>query len=152
MRKLVLAALLLLPLLAVSQSGRRPHTARTRAGIRQQGAVLEVSGPCAVLYAPSTAKTAVLRQRYGESNFSTSTDDNLTYSTKAKAFLQAKGIRVIETTAPQLRFTTSAGTTTTLDLSSPAYSWGLLLFNGRTAPQEANFADPAVDVQTVLKK
>jgi len=145
MLKLLLAALLLLPLAASAQARR---TVTTTTG----GQELAIAGPCAVLYAPNAAKISHLRQQYGESNYNASADDNHTFTEKARAFLQAKGIRVVETTATHLRFTTSGGASTVLDMSSPAYSWGLLLFNGQAAPQEANLADPAADVQTIMKK
>ncbi|SHI54790.1 hypothetical protein SAMN02745146_0994 [Hymenobacter daecheongensis DSM 21074] len=152
MTKLLLAALLTLNLIpAPAQRRRAAPAAHVVSTTVAQGQTLTISGPCAVLYAPNAAKIDHLKQRYGEANFYTSADDNQTYMAKSRAYLQAKGIRVIETTATQLRFA-AAGTTTTLDLSSPAYSWGLLLFNGREAPQEANLADPANDVQAIMKK
>ncbi|RYU79159.1 hypothetical protein [Hymenobacter persicinus] len=158
MLKLLLSAALLLPLtghaqqrLAAAAARVSSTTTTTTTSSDAQGATLSISGPCAVLYAPNAAKIRYLRQQYGDSNFSASADDNQTYVAKSRAYLQSKGIRVIETTATQLRFATT-GSPTLLDLSSPAYSWGLLLFNGQSAPQEANLADPANDVQAILKK
>jgi hypothetical protein len=156
MLKLLLPVLLILPLLASAQTHRKapvPRTSVTTTTTTSSSeAGLQVTGPCAVIYAPNEAKLRRLRQQYGESNISASADDNTTFVAKSRALLQDKGIKVVETTATQLRFTAAAGTTTTLDLSSLAFSWGLLLFNGRTAPQEANLADPAADVQAILHK
>ncbi|GAA3917916.1 hypothetical protein GCM10022406_00800 [Hymenobacter algoricola] len=143
-----------MPLLAPAQTRRaaRPTTTTTAVTTSAQGSTLQVTGVCAVIYAPNPAKMNRLRQQYGESNINTSADDNHIFVARSRAYLQEKGLRVVETTATQLRFTTAAGATTVLDISGLAFSWGLLLFNGRSAPQEANLADPATDVQTVMKK
>ncbi|GAA3998790.1 hypothetical protein GCM10022408_07120 [Hymenobacter fastidiosus] len=144
--------MLVLPLPGQAQNRLAAAASRQSVVTSSRGQALTVSGACAVLYAPDAAKISHLKQQYGEANFNTSAGDNHAYVARSRAYLQGKGIRIIETTATQLRFTTTGGAHTVLDLSSPAYSWGLLLFNGRTAPQEANLADPATDVQTVMKK
>ena len=74
------------------------------------------------------------------------------YVSQAREYLSKRKIEAIDTKANTLRFVLANGSVNVVDLRNSAYGWGLILFNGRNAPKEADLVEPEAAVHTVFGK
>jgi len=113
---------------------------------------LVIKEPCAVLYWPDEAKIERLKKKGNEEGFYTVADDNMYYVAQSREYLKKHKIKSIDSHAGTFRFVPVAGPAFVLDRRADKYSWGLILFDGRHAPREADLVEPAADVKAVFKK
>ena len=96
----------------------------------------EISEPCAVIISPTDTKINRLKKDNGD-DFYTVADDNLFYIGSARQLLDSLKTKTIDTEATgQLTFKQKDGAYTSIDLSE--FYWGIILFNGKDAPIEAD--------------
>lgn len=91
-------------------------------------------------------------KRAGEEGFYAVANDAMYYSAQTQEYLEKRRIKVRDTSAPQLRFRTATGTLYRVDLRSDVFAWGLLLFDGKHKPVQADLVEPEAGVKAVFKK
>ncbi|MBO9728377.1 MAG: hypothetical protein J7623_07030 [Chitinophaga sp.] len=132
MRKHLLLPVALLTLAACHESKvTEEHTATAAAPPSDIPADAEkISQPCAILYAPDSARLEKLKKENGEEAFYTMADDNQNYLADARMFLEGKGVKIMAPNGGKLHFESKSGHTTTIDLSDPKYNWEAWLYDG----------------------
>ncbi|OGX87503.1 hypothetical protein BEN49_10565 [Hymenobacter coccineus] len=74
------------------------------------------------------------------------------YVSQTGEYLNKRKIKTIDTQASTLRFGLANGSVKVFDLRNSNYGWGLILFNGRNTPKEADLVEPAAAVKAVFGK
>ena len=113
-------------------------------------AEVTVAAPCAVLYSPDAARIVQMKRLGPLSDFYTVANDNLYYLATTRDYLQQRRIKVLDTDVRRVRFVRPNGTP--VRVVAIPMGWGLLLFNGRTAPVKGDLANPEADVRRVFGK
>ena len=105
-----------------------------------------------MLYRPDVGKIDRLKRRGKEEDFYTIADDQMFYLAQTRTYLEKRRIKIVETSSPTFRFVSRTGPAFLIDRRADRYAWGLLLFDGRHAPREADLVAPDEDVQAVFGK
>lgn len=84
--------------------------------------------------------------------FYTVADDMMYYVYQTRKYLNKRKIKTIDTHANTLRFVLNNSSVKVFDLRNSTYGWGLILFNGRNTPKEADLVEPAAVVNAVFGK
>lgn len=114
-----------------------------------------ISTPCAVSYSPNLQRIDELKSQTQEpdsSDFYTVADDMMFYTSETEAYLRKHHIKIIHTSAPKLRFLLADGSSRIVDFHKKDFAWGVLLFDGRHAPKDADITSPAADVKAVFHR
>ncbi|HEY8958649.1 hypothetical protein [Chitinophaga sp.] len=90
----------------------------------------QITHRCAVLHTPDSIQLEHLKKDNGEEAFYTINDDYQNYMTDARAFLEEKGVKIIEPAGGKISFRSAKGDATTLNLSDVKYNWEMWLFDG----------------------
>ncbi|MBS0027136.1 hypothetical protein ACTJJ0_11405 [Chitinophaga sp. 22321] len=93
-------------------------------------AATKISHPCVVFYSPDSIQLEKLKKENGEEAFYTLADDNQNYMADARAFLEGKGIKIIEPGKGKISFQSKSGQAAMLDLNDPKYSWESWWYDG----------------------
>ena len=95
-----------------------------------------ITTPCAIFIEPTTAQIDSMK-KIGEENFYVAADDYVFYMSSAGDFLDSMKIKQIyRKSIGTIGFQTSSGKLYKFNLNT--FTWGLLLFNGKTAPLNAD--------------
>jgi hypothetical protein len=132
-----------------------PKTTSATPRTRPAATLPTISVPCAVLYWPNEQRIEELKKQVQEpdsSDFYTPADDMMFYTAQTREYLQKRKIKIVETDAPRLRFRLADGSTHVIDLHKKDFAWGLLLFDGRHMPKDADLVDPAPGVKAVFHR
>lgn len=128
---------------AVKKSEMTTHHAQTA------GADV-ISFPCAVILFPDSLKIEKLKAEGSEEDFYTAADDWQYYIFTASHYLDSVKARIVRRSSTgKVKFRAIDGTTFSFDADS--VSWGMLLFNGRTKPVDADITDIDVDYRRYMK-
>lgn len=84
--------------------------------------------------------------------FYTVADDMMYYVYQTRKYLNKRKIKTIDTHANTLRFVLNNSSVKVFDLRNSTYGWGLILFNGRNTPKEADLVEPVAVVNAVFGK
>ncbi len=90
----------------------------------------QIKDPCAILHTPDSIQLEHLKKDNGEEAFYTINEDYQNYMADARAFLEEKGVKIIEPTGGKISFHAAKGGATTLNLSDVKYNWEMWLFDG----------------------
>lgn len=152
MPKYLLLSFMLLPLASLGQQRPAASAARPKPAVKSSARQkLSITTPCAVFYSPDDAW--VRRHRDADAAAAEEVDSDIGYYlAQTRAYLRRRKIKTIDTDASTLRFVLANGSVKVVDLRNNPYGWGLLLFNGRTAPREADLVEPAAAVKVVFGK
>lgn len=90
----------------------------------------QITHPCAVFHVPDSLQLEKLKKDNGEEAFYTINEDYQNYMTDAHAFLEEKGVKIIEPAGGKITFHAAKGGATTLNLSDVKYNWEMWLFDG----------------------
>ena len=74
------------------------------------------------------------------------------YISQTSEYLNKRKIKTIDTRVSTLRFVLANSSVKIFDLRNSTYGWGLILFNGRSIPKEADLVEPAAAVHAVFGK
>ncbi|SFN70976.1 hypothetical protein SAMN05428949_3220 [Chitinophaga sp. YR627] len=102
---------------------------------------LTVKGPGAVIFTPAGDKLRSLKAAIGEKGFPSLEAINKSTLSEDSAYLAAKGVKVISTSATLLKFIKPNGEVFYLSLAHPKYSWEIFLYNGYSDPVKADLTD-----------
>jgi hypothetical protein len=102
---------------------------------------LVISEPCAVIFRPSGDKLQSLKSDFGDKSFMGIMQFNTFTLTADSQFLASKGVKVISTSATQLKFIKKNGETQFINLNHGKYAWEVFLFTGVGDPVKADLAD-----------
>jgi|GEM_PF-2403794 len=114
-----------------------------------------ISTPCAVSYSPNLQRIDELKKQTQEpdtSDFYTVADDMMFYMSETETYLRKRNIKVVYTQAPKLRFLLADGSVRIVDLRKQTFAWGVLLFDGRHAPKDADITSPEADVKAIFHR
>jgi hypothetical protein len=111
------------------------------AGGNSDANVLVVSEPCAVIFIPGGDKLQSLQSDFGEKSFPGIFKFNTSTITADSQFLASKGIKIIRTSATQLKFIRKTGDPLFINLNHPKYAWEIFLFTGFGDPVKADLGD-----------
>jgi hypothetical protein len=103
--------------------------------------ILIVKEPTAVVFRPAGDKLRFLKSEIGEKSFPSLAAMNSSILSEDSAFLAAKGVKVVTTSATQLRFIKPNGEVFYLNLNHGKYSWEIFLYNGYSDPIKADLTD-----------
>ncbi|WP_089900359.1 hypothetical protein [Chitinophaga arvensicola] len=92
----------------------------------------QITRPCAVFHYPDSMQLEKLKKDNGEEAFYTINEDYQSYMTDAHAFLEQKGLKIIEPAGGKIIFHSAKGSVSTLNLSDVKYNWEMWLFDGDT--------------------
>ncbi|RZA03850.1 MAG: hypothetical protein EOP47_01105 [Sphingobacteriaceae bacterium] len=107
--------------------------------------------PCAVLVLPSAKTIALLRRTSSEDEYNTIVDDNQYYRYLCNKYLDSVKIRKIKReTEGSITFKNFAGKTFKVQLDS--LYWEVILFNGKSAPINADMTMIENDYNTYMKQ
>ena len=110
-----------------------------------------IEGPCAVIIRPDGEKIELLKKKSSEDEYATVVDDNEYYLGTSIEFLDSVKLKRIEKSSTGvLTFKSSLGQTFNLPLDS--LYWGIILFNGRSKPIEADVTDINTDYHSYMKR
>jgi hypothetical protein len=110
-----------------------------------------LEGRCAVIVRPDNKKIALMKKQGTEDDYNTSVNDNEYYMGLSIAFLDSTKVKQIARPAHGvLTFKSSTGHYFKVSLA-PFY-WGIILFNGRTKPIEADVTDIGAGYRAYMKK
>jgi hypothetical protein len=110
-----------------------------------------LTGRCAVLVRPDNRKIALLKSEGAADDYAASVNDNEYYMGISSAFLDSVKLKQITRPAHGIvTFKSWSGQYFKVSLS-PFY-WGIILFNGRTKPVEADVTDIVTSYQAYMKK
>ena len=152
MLKYFLLGFIVLPLVSLGQ--RRPTMPVAKLKPAAKAAIqktLIIRTPCAVFYEPDDAWIARHKSR-DSADFYVVADDMMYYTYQTREYLTKRKIKTLDTQASTLRFVLVTGSVKVIDLRNSSYGWGIILFNGRNAPKEADLVEPAADVKAVFGK
>lgn len=90
----------------------------------------QITRPCAILHTPDSIQLEHLKKDNGEEAFYTINEDYQNYMTDARAFLEEKGVKIIEPAGGNISFHSAKGSAATLNLSDVKYNWEMWLFDG----------------------
>jgi len=90
----------------------------------------QITRPCAILHTPDSIQLEQLKKDNGEEAFYTINEDYQSYMTDARAFLEGKGVKIIEPAGGKISFHSAKGNPATLNLSDVKYNWEMWLFDG----------------------
>ncbi len=152
MSKYLLLGFIILPLLSLGQKRPVVPTAKPKPVVKSSiQKTLTITTPCAVLYSPDDAW--IERHKNSDSTgFYAVADDMMYYVSQTREYLDKRKIKTIDTQASTLRFMLANGSVKIFDLRNSTYGWGLILFNGRNTPKEADLVEPAAVVKAVFGK
>jgi hypothetical protein len=102
---------------------------------------LVVKEPGAVLFTPVGDKLRSLKIAFGEKNFAGMQQINHSTMTADSVYLAGKGVKIIPTSATQLKFVRRNGEVVYINLNHPKYAWEIFLFNGMGDPVKADLTD-----------
>ncbi len=116
-----------------------------------QAAVANViSFPCAVILEPDSLKVKKLKAENPGDNFYTAADDWLYYIATSQHYLDSLKVRTIHRTSKgKLLFRATNGTNYSFNTDS--VYWGVVLFNGKTKPVNADVTNIDVDYNRYMK-
>jgi hypothetical protein len=135
----------------VQEVQKAAREANSETGTFIHSAVVEVREPAAVYFHPDSSKLTMLEKSMGDQFFSRAEESMYDIST-SRDYLIGHKVKVIETEARELRFIRQDSTVKVIDLSSPKYTWGLFLFNGKGDPLQVNMKDPQKQIEKYLEK
>lgn len=116
------------------KEGKPKATKATTKALKQDNLI---DFPCAVLVYPSNKTIARLKKEGPEDDFYTAADDNLYYMSQCIDYLDSvKTKKLTRETEGVVFFKTAAGKVYKIHLDS--LQWGVLLFNGKSKPIEAD--------------
>lgn len=108
---------------------------------------ISVSDTCAVIYRPAGDKLRSLKNAFGEKSFPGMMAFNSTTLSNDSAYLAGKGLKVISTSKPTLKFLKRNGEVITINFMVAKYSWEIFLFNTFNDPVQADLTDIESAVQ-----
>lgn len=120
-------------------------------GTAAQGAsnIITLTTPCAVFCTPDSTKIEAIEKINTDETFYTLADDNLNYMAADRELLESKGIKIIDVTNNNtLHFKLSDGTSQSINMNDPKYSWEIFLFDGKTLPFRADINDIPTSLNT----
>lgn len=140
--------ILMVVVLSYSAEPEQEVAAGAKPRFNEHTSVLE--GRCAVIVRPDNKKLQLMRKG-SKDDYATVVNDNEYYMGTAIAFLDSSKMRQIEKPAHGVViFRSSTGRYFKIPLAS--FYWGIILFNGRTKPIEADVTDIGADYRTYMKK
>jgi hypothetical protein len=107
----------------------------------------QVTQPCAVLFIPAGDKLQMLKHDFGEKKFPELAEFNRATIAADSQLLADKGIKILRTSVPQLRFTKKNGEVVFINLNHSKYAWEIFLFNGYGDPIKAELTDVETAIQ-----
>ncbi|MBO2032657.1 hypothetical protein J4D99_14765 [Siccationidurans ginsengisoli] len=117
--------------------------------LSERATVLE--GRCAVIVRPDNRKIALMKKQGSEEDYNTVVADNQYYMGISLYFLDSVKVRQIEKPAHGvIIFKSSTGHYFTVSLTP--FDWGIILFNGRAKPIEADVTDIESSYRAYMKK
>jgi hypothetical protein len=133
----------------VQKVQKAAREANAETGTFIHSAVVEIREPAAVYFHPDSSKLTTLEKSMGDQFFSKAEESMYDIST-SRDYLIGHQIKVIETEARELRFIRADSSVKVIDLSSPKYTWGLFLFNGKSDPVQVDMKDPQKQIDRYL--
>jgi len=110
-----------------------------------------ITSPCAVLIRPNLQNLEKLKKENSEDDFNTIVDDNQYYMATSIQYLDSLKVKILHRNSEgSLIFKTTQGTIFILQTDS--VYWGVLLFNGRTKPLEADMTVINQDYESYMSK
>lgn len=126
-------------------------TIKTKPPLGKIKKINALTGRCAILVRPDNRKIALLKSKGSEDDYSAVVSDNEYYMGISSAFLDSVRIKQIARPAHGIvTFKSLSGQYFKMSLS-PFY-WGIILFNGRTKPIEADMTDIGANYQAYMKR
>jgi hypothetical protein len=150
MSKYLLIGFIILPMLSLGQKRPVAPAAKPKSVVKSSvQKTLTITTPCAVLYSPDDAW--IERHKNSDSTgFYAVANDIMYYVSQTSEYLNKRKIKTIDTHASTLRFVLANSSVKVFDLRNSTYGWGLILFNGRNTPKEADLVEPAASVKAVF--
>jgi hypothetical protein len=124
---------------------------KTKPPLAKTKKISAITGRCAVLVRPDNQKIALLKRQGTADDYAAAVNDNEYYIGISSAFLDS--VKVKQITRPAhgiVLFKSLSGQYFKVSLS-PMY-WGIILFNGRTKPREADVTAIGADYRAYMKK
>lgn len=110
-----------------------------------------ITSPCAVLISPNLKKLEKLKKENTEDDFNTIVDDNQYYMATSIQYLDSLKVKILHRNSEgTLVFKTIHGTI--FKFQADSVYWGVLFFNGRTKPLEADMTAINQDYELYMRK
>jgi hypothetical protein len=130
--KLLLCVLIALPLTSLGQN-THVHKADKPAN-----SVIVYS--CAIVVFPSDIKISYLKKTNSADDYNTIVDDNENYQAESTSFLDSVKLKqIFKQSSGYMVFETANGQVFQINLNT--YTWGVILFNGKSKPHDADMTD-----------
>jgi hypothetical protein len=110
-----------------------------------------INFPCVVFVRPNSQKIKKLKKENSEDDYNTIVDDNVYYVATSRDYIDSIGMKRIERESEgSLVFKSTKGTLFKVGLDS--LYWGVVLFNGKDKPIEADMTYINQDYESYMKK
>ncbi len=110
-----------------------------------------ITSPCAVIISPNLKKLEELKRGNTENDFNTIVDDNQYYLAGSIQYLDSLKVKIIHINSEgSLVFRIPHGTI--FKFRADSVYWGVLLFNGRTKPLNADITNINQDYESYMRK
>lgn len=131
-----------------SDTSQKVYTEKKKKSIEDANII---TSSCAIFVRPDSIKIAKLRKENSEDDYNTIVDDNEYYMGISSAFLDSTKTKIIHRNASGiLNFKTLTDKTYNLNLNSTY--WGIILFNGKEKPVEADMTFINEDYESYMEK
>ena len=110
-----------------------------------------ITNSCVIIISPTEKKVDSLKTLNGEDDFYTIADDNQWYIGNARIYLDSIKAKSINSESKgRLKFKLESGEISEVDLNS--FDWGILLFDGKNKPIDADITTFETEYNKYMKK